>query len=558
MSLLKEYIQSLLFEGRLEDLQKKYPNIDVKELAANDPSPTKKYVEWMIKQLSQGVKKEDLVPTIQYFNRNQNKFQKKDINQYKSLKDLEDAAKDAESKKSNTQQRKIAKAEGTEKIYEDEKILVLRIDTKEACVFYGSNTRWCITMKDSSYYEQYKSSNVIFYFVLSKVKRDDDFNKIALAYERDDDNNISQLEIFDEKDNPIDRNEFIHAIHGEEEDLNKDNEILKITLNDAIKQPKSFLSRLKTKKYETQELKDYLETIKISDQPDEDKASYLVDLVQYVRPEERVLFFDFNYPSVLREVMEMGVEYIPVEKMLVLLNDRHLQNFALDSIIKEENYDYTKIINYYKSQILPLKKLHNEIIEIVNSEQFNSTDPKFADVFKKIALSGITDVNNVLDKPAKSWSDVHGDFRGIKSIRFEDKELNEKMPGFSIVGEKIKTFIKEYRRLYDLIFLVHTERIIDKLQKESKYPNLKNVFSEWSQHLDMVMFDIDDNEEQEDDFDRPADERNASNPFDANDSPRTSDAKGVGRFGYNTRVAGNSGPQSGRTPGGRNQGITGR
>ena len=52
MHLLREYIQFILSEGKVERLQKKFPDVDVKKLASYDFSSTKKYLEWMIKQKS--------------------------------------------------------------------------------------------------------------------------------------------------------------------------------------------------------------------------------------------------------------------------------------------------------------------------------------------------------------------------------------------------------------------------------------------------------------------------------------------------------------------------
>lgn len=202
MRLLRQTIRCLLVEGKVEDLQKKYLGIDVAAVAARDRSSTKKYLPWMLKQLASGVSQEDLYPSVEFFDKNTARMPNKDINSYKTLKDLEDAVK-ATPEKSKKKQREETKSNAP-KLYEDDTLILLRPDTKGACITYGAGTRWCITMEDASYYEEYTSQNVVFYYVLSKVlPQKDPMSKVAFAVIRDNVNNITDVEVYDAEDKPI-------------------------------------------------------------------------------------------------------------------------------------------------------------------------------------------------------------------------------------------------------------------------------------------------------------------------------------------------------------------
>ena len=230
MNVLQKTVLSLLREGKIEDLQKKYPKLNVQEISKNDPTSQKKYLQWMCKQLALGVSESDLYPSIKFFDKNQSKFQKKDISAYKTLKELEDIIKSL-PEKSKSQQREEVKGNAP-KIYEDSNVVIVRPDDKNSCITYGKGTKWCITMKDASYYEQYTSENVIFYFVISKkLEQDDPRAKIALAVIRKNDNSLQDVDVYDAEDNQLST-------------FDVDDKFLELCRADAIKRPKSLYAKI--------------------------------------------------------------------------------------------------------------------------------------------------------------------------------------------------------------------------------------------------------------------------------------------------------------------------
>lgn len=255
MNLLKEYLEYLLVEGRLEDLKAKYPNLDVDEVWKEDPSPTKKYAAWMLQRIANGEAEDDelgLYATVQFFDERKSKFRSADINAYKSYEDLykeSQRVKREHGTQSGRKQRETSKA-GAVVIQDEENFTVYRIDTKEAAIIYGKNTQWCITQAEKQYYEKYKDAGAVFYYIISKVPKDDSaYEKVAIAVERQE----NKIEYFDSEDDNIDIGDI--RLLFPELDLKK-------IKADAGTQPKPFDLRVKMGEVSTDELAERINSTK--------------------------------------------------------------------------------------------------------------------------------------------------------------------------------------------------------------------------------------------------------------------------------------------------------
>jgi hypothetical protein len=147
----------LLQEGRVEDVKKRYPEHEetVDFFVNNDPSGNNKYLQWMMKQVvKNGAERGFVSSLVRHFHRNVQRLQKKDINQYKTLKQLQDALSTLGTSKS--QMKKKVKREGTKVLYEDDTMLVLKPLNHQASCQYGTNTKWCLAMKENdSFFNHY-------------------------------------------------------------------------------------------------------------------------------------------------------------------------------------------------------------------------------------------------------------------------------------------------------------------------------------------------------------------------------------------------------------------
>ena len=218
----------IIIEGKLEDLSNKYipkfnrdsftegltPENVIEHLYVSDPSPTKKYFEWMIKECLGLIKRNyvinnervaSLVIDIQEFDRNIDKlsqdfleYNKEEIGNItynflngKALKDITIYSSDILRKiipslvkyKTESQRRRLAK-EGAKIVFQDEKYDVYEIDTYDASCFYGQGSKWCTTYKQSdSHFKSYGTGNNKLLYAISKTKTketDPQFYKIAI------------------------------------------------------------------------------------------------------------------------------------------------------------------------------------------------------------------------------------------------------------------------------------------------------------------------------------------------------------------------------------------
>lgn len=102
-----------------------------------------------------------------------------DITKFKSLDELKYFLNNIGISK--TEQIKKIKDEGVDLVFENDNVYVYHIKTKDASCKYGSGTKWCITQKDGSYWEQYTNKDVTFYFIIKKNPIGDDYDKLAIS-----------------------------------------------------------------------------------------------------------------------------------------------------------------------------------------------------------------------------------------------------------------------------------------------------------------------------------------------------------------------------------------
>ena len=312
---------------------------------------------WALKQVLEGFSSNDIIPTINYFHNNISKFEEKNINKYLNIKELENLVKEINYNKIKNIRDDIDDTLSPI-IYENDEYVLFRPENKDACVSLGRGTQWCITMKDSDYYEEYTDRNVIFYFLIRKNRKNNDRDKLAFAIGRDDDNKLDDIEIYDQQDNLIDRG----SLSSEEE------KALKIAEGEHSSHPRSFISRIKSKDINMDELIDKLINMDLDDIRD------LEDILEKLdkRAIEFVFYEFLNMDLFQSYLMESLVEYIETEEADYVID--YLKYFSKESIeiliskISPENlpdvYENLKkdLDNYIFDELAPL------IINYMNKE----------------------------------------------------------------------------------------------------------------------------------------------------------------------------------------------
>ena len=197
----------LLKEGRKEDLKKKYINkfqdypdtldfvLGISDLADSNY----KYTDFVLKNLhpnSSTDEIEDAVELVKDFEQFSNKLEIKDINQYKSFNQLQDVIlklKEVQLPKSQV-----------EKIYEDDKFLVVKPKNEEASCKYGSNTKWCVTSKGSGHFGRYTAGRQGLYFIINKAKSTNkNYSKVAIHFD-----DTGEPRYWDAQDSPMGQKEI--------------------------------------------------------------------------------------------------------------------------------------------------------------------------------------------------------------------------------------------------------------------------------------------------------------------------------------------------------------
>lgn len=201
----------LVSAAKVDDLKAKHPDIaeDIQKLHDNDPTSQKKYLPWGTKRLLDGDKALDIVEAITKFERLSRRMEKRDIFQYKSLAELQEAIADAERPTSESKQKKIIVRDGSEYLYNDDEFLLVHPNIKKASCHYGMGTVWCVSQAEANWYEKYEKENCYLYFLIDKTKEDeskklaadsDPWAKVAFRFCKDEPHPV---EIRDRRNNPL-------------------------------------------------------------------------------------------------------------------------------------------------------------------------------------------------------------------------------------------------------------------------------------------------------------------------------------------------------------------
>ena len=224
---------NILLEGKKENLIDKYKDsptfLDAPELLEKlidgDPSSTKKYSEWLIKQMiglgnpstySVADNVNLFIDLIEQFHKSATsitpedidyaesisalvngdkiKLAPKDINKYDSVWGLQALMTAVRRRKVEKEKEKEIKKE-VNRIYEDDRFLIVEPMSHGASCYYGANTKWCTTTKDDTrYFDKYTEEGSL-YYIIDKKSPDSIFGKMALLVR-----NSGNLEIYDQKD----------------------------------------------------------------------------------------------------------------------------------------------------------------------------------------------------------------------------------------------------------------------------------------------------------------------------------------------------------------------
>ncbi len=167
-------------------------------LSTADPTSTKKYLEWMLKQYVVDPDSfNKIIQNIQQFDSfvNKEQIQDADINSYRDLAALEVVVQEVAVKgPTKTQKRKSVEKEikkDKQSVYQDENIEVIVPQSHKQSCLYGAGTKWCTTAKSPVNWHKYYKLHVKLYYIMDKRNN----TKFAVGVAPD-----GGKEVFDAKD----------------------------------------------------------------------------------------------------------------------------------------------------------------------------------------------------------------------------------------------------------------------------------------------------------------------------------------------------------------------
>lgn len=164
-----------------------------------------------------------LVEALKFFDVHNKKYKHQEFRKYAD-NDLFDFLKETDELRENFNKKKGQKE--VEKVFENDRVLVVRPKTYEASCVYGAGTRWCTSSKStSSHFENYTETGFLYYFLTKGVDSSNKFYKVALY--RDD---AGQDKWYDATDRELSENEI---------------ELLTSAYGDALKNVDEDFSKLK-------------------------------------------------------------------------------------------------------------------------------------------------------------------------------------------------------------------------------------------------------------------------------------------------------------------------
>ena len=188
-------LKTILLEGRVEDVYTKRisgesPQIEkiyYDEIVPGSASinPNHKYLEWITKNWSptdvEGDEithnlKEILLAVSKFDTQNQ-RLKIKDLNQYKNLEQLFDTLQEL----GQTARRTVEISDEVDRIYEDNRFVVVVPKTHKSSCYYGAGTKWCTASKDTdSHFSNYKSNGELYYIIDKTLPTSSPYYKVAL------------------------------------------------------------------------------------------------------------------------------------------------------------------------------------------------------------------------------------------------------------------------------------------------------------------------------------------------------------------------------------------
>jgi len=393
-------ILQILNEGKKERLIDKFrPQLEglsddaislAEKIIDNDPSATKKYSEWAIKkfitignrvsslrhttdEISEIVKNyhsivdrlskekvekmmdEDESETIFYSEDSKNKVLRnpKDINSFNTVYELQKFLNFYDNFQFLLDQKEQSKKE-SEKIFEDDRFLIVRPLSHTSSCYYGASTKWCTTERDSSMYFNKFASKGKLYYIIDKKSSNRTYGKMALFIP----NGKGTPEIYNQEDRPETMNFLLTRFEPIKDEISNLTELVDDyeTLKKVKSDPKNSVYESLNSKffdhfngenavfYFSNELKDFLNFME--DEIGEESIGHY--MWAYENPHSDFFYENYRFDDDMSEgypLYSLNEEHIGLLRSIVeIMEPELLKYFDGDTIIRDGDVIIAKFI----------------------------------------------------------------------------------------------------------------------------------------------------------------------------------------------------------------------
>lgn len=198
---------SFLIEGRREKILDRFSeNPELRDIVEKfldhefNRRTNYKYVDWVVKRNFDDIGNQlapfdEIITYLERFDNIRKNLDKKDINQYISIGQLYNTIEQYGDTRAE-EKTKIQK--DTEKIFENNEVLVVKPKTQESSCYYGSGTKWCTAAtRTKNMFNTYIKKGPLYYLIFKNLGVDNDFYKLAIHYDIFND----KYRLYDAKDN---------------------------------------------------------------------------------------------------------------------------------------------------------------------------------------------------------------------------------------------------------------------------------------------------------------------------------------------------------------------
>jgi len=385
------------------------------KLIDNDPSPTKKYSEWGIKKFitigknvaslnhtieniieviknyhsivdrlskekAQKMMDEDESETIFYSEDSKNKVLRnpKDINSFETVYELQKFLNFYDNFQFLLDQKEQSKKE-SEKIFEDDRFLIVRPLSHTSSCYYGATTKWCTTERNSDMYFNKFASRGKLYYIIDKKSSNRTYGKMALFIP----NGKGTPEIYNQEDRPETMNFLLNRFEPIKDEISNLTKLVDDyeTLRKVKSNPKNSIYEALNSKffdhfngenavfYFSNDLKDFLNFME--DEIGEDSIGHY--MWAYENPNSDFFYDYYRFDDDMREgypLYSLNEEHIGLLRSIVEIMEPKLLNyFDGDTIIRDGDGDIV-LARFIKEK---LPKLYEDFGYLYSNAEDTST-----------------------------------------------------------------------------------------------------------------------------------------------------------------------------------------